>query len=177
MKFQALGFILIGSFTLFFNGCAKYYSSAPTQVSIPTVEKKTPVKIDMTQSDWSIVVKVPDDVVRKNVSDALFDNPVFIEDATSNNIMKINVLHSNGHGGAELAGAAITGASLYLIPSVADSDVDIEVSVGEIKNNYKGELVVSQGMAGDALIDKTKYQSDIPLNLLKNLIKNRMPNI
>ena len=95
-----------------------------------------------------------------------------MEDGTSSKVLKIDIKHSNEHGGAEMGNALLTGASLYLIPGVADSDVSIDVSMDGVTSNYQGELVVAQGMGANSMVDKTKYTEDSALNLMKNLIKN-----
>jgi len=155
-----------------FSGCSTYYYTASQGHELPTVKEEIPVKIALTQKDWSIVVKLPDKDIKKNISDVVFDNPVFREDNSSDRILKVDIVHSNDHGGAELSNALLTGASLYLIPGVADSDVSIDISIGDFTTNYKGELIVAQGMGASSMIDKEKYKEDQPLNLMKNLIKN-----
>jgi hypothetical protein len=172
MKKSILKLTTILFLTISFSGCAKYYSTSLEEEQNFSVKHGTPVKVEMTQTDWSIVVNLPDKDIKKNISDALFDNPVFIEDEKAEKTLKVDITHSNDGGGAEMANAVLTGASLYLIPGVADSEVSIDVSIDDLSTNYKGELIVAQGMGASAMIDKEKYTEDTPLNLMKNLIKN-----
>lgn len=163
-------FTIIASFSM--SGCATYYSTAPVKYDIQPVEKKIPVNVELTQKDWSIVINPPQETVRKNITDILFDSPVFTEQSNAAKTMKIDILHRNDHGGAELAGAMLTGATLYLVPGVADSDVDITISMDNVSTKYTGELIVAQGMASSSLVDKQKYVQDSPMNLMKNLLQN-----
>ncbi len=163
---------LISLVIILFSGCAKYYSNSLEEHETFKITKQIPVKVELQQTDWSIVINLSDENVKENVSDVLFDNPIFIEDETSNKVLKIDIKHSNDHGGAEMGNAILTGASLYLIPGVADSVVDINVSMDKVSSDYQGELIVAQGMGASAMIDKAKYTEDSAFNLMKNLIKN-----
>lgn len=163
---------ILALFMSLFSGCSKYYVTSPQNNQIPNVEKRIPVKVELTQSDWSIIVSLPDKDIKKNATDVLFDSSVFVEDDTSINIMKIDILHNNAYGGAELGNAVLTGASFYLIPGVADSDVNISVSMNGVKSDYQGEMIVAQGLGADSMVDRAKYTEESPLNLMKNLIKN-----
>lgn len=159
---------------ILFSGCSKYYATAPVEHPAFPHYKEIPVKVKLKKIDWSIVVDLPEKNLKKDVTDILFDNPVFSEDNNSKNILDITIKHHNDHGGAELGNAFLTGFTLGIIPGVADSDVDINISMNGISSEYKGELVVAQGMAGASLIDKKKYQEDNILNITKNLIRNAM---
>ncbi len=172
MKKSILGLAPIFLALVFFSGCSKYYATSSQEHQVFRAEKQVPVKVELTQTDWSIVVNLPEKDIKKNVTDVLFDNPIFREDNNSSKILKVDITHTNDHGGAEMANAMLTGASLYLIPGVADSDVNINVSIGEISSNYKGELIVAQGLGANSIVDKTKYTEDTPLNLMKDLIRN-----
>ena len=165
--------LLLVTMALFiFSGCAKYYSSKNENYKPSIVQNQIPVKVELAQKDWSIVYAAPDQDVKKNVSDILFDSQVFKEDNESSNVMKIDILHRNDHGGAELLNATLTGASLYLIPGVADSEVDINVSMNNVSSFYIGEMIVAQGIGSAAMIDDEKYIEDNPQNLMKNLLRN-----
>lgn len=172
MKKLVIKLLALISLISLFSGCSKFYATSPQDYKIPNVEKRIPVKVELTQTDWSIIVSLPDKEIKKNATDVLFDNSVFVEDDSSNNIMKIDVVHSNAHGGAELVNAVFTGGSLYLIPGVADSDVNISVSMHGISSDYQGEMVLASGLGAESMVDKAKYVEDSPLNLMKNLIKN-----
>lgn len=172
MKKLVIKLLTLISLISLFSGCSKFYATSPQDYKIPNVEKRIPVKVELTQTDWSIIVSLPDKEIKKNATDVLFDNSVFVEDDSSNNIMKIDVVHSNAHGGAELVNAVFTGGSLYLIPGVADSDVNISVSMHGISSDYQGEMVLASGLGAESMVDKAKYVEDSPLNLMKNLIKN-----
>ena len=165
--------VLVVSIILF-SGCSKYYATAPVEHPVFSHNEAIPVKVKLKKIDSSIVVNLPEKTLKKNMTDILFDNPVFSEDNTSINTLNITVKHHNDHGGAEMANAVVTGLSLYLIPGVADSDVDINISMNGVSSNYKGELVVSQGMGADAMIDKTKYKEDNAFNITKDLLRNAM---
>lgn len=173
MKKSFIIWIPVSLAVFFFNGCATYYATAaPEEHSDIRINKQVPVKVELKQTGSSIVVQLPDEDIRKNVSDVLFDNPIFVEDESSSKILKIDIRHSNAGAGAELGNALLTGASLYLIPGVTDSVVDIGVSLDGKSSNYQGELVAVQGLGASSMIDKTKYTEDAPLNLMKDLIKN-----
>lgn len=172
MKKLIIKAFALALFISLFSGCSKYYVTSPQNNQIPNVEKRIPVKVELTQTDWSIIVSLPDKDIKKNATDVLFDSSVFVEDDTSINIMKIDIVHNNAHGGAELGNAVLTGASFYLIPGVADSDVNISVSMNGIKSDYQGEMITAAGLGADSMIDKTKYTEESPWNLMKNLIKN-----
>lgn len=159
---------------LLFSGCAKYYATAPVKHEIPVVSTKVPVKVEVTQSGWSMVIHESDAAVEKHVKSIISNSPVFVENNTSNHTLKIDIMHSNPHAGLGFLGATLTGLSLYAIPSIADSDVNITVSSDEIKNTYNGELVVAQGSVSSAMIDANKYTADKPNNLLTSLIKNAL---
>lgn len=167
-------YLVLSVSLLFFSGCARYYSTAPETQQNMSINNRIPVKVQLAKIGSSIVVDLPEHVLKKNVDDILYDSPVFFENNTSKNVLEIVIKHHNDHGGAEIANAVLTGASLYLIPGVADSDVDINISMNGISSNYQGELVLSQGIGADAMIDKTKYKEDNVLNVTKNLIKNAM---
>ena len=152
--------------------CTKYYSSAPVTYNTQSIDKKIPVNVELTQKDWSIVIKLPDATVQKNVTDVLFDNPVFVEETNATKKMKIDILHHNDNGSVEIVGAMLTGASFYVIPSRTDSDVDITISMDDITTKYTGEMGVVGGLVASSLIDEKKYTKDNPMNLMKNLIKN-----
>lgn len=168
-KIFFVGLTLAG---ILFSGCAKFYVTSSQNYESPSTEKRISVKVELTQTDWSIIVSMPDKDIKKNATDVLLDSPVFVEDESSNNILKIDIIHSNAHGGAELGNAMLTGASFYMIPGVADSDVNITVSMNGISNSYQGELVMAQGLGADSMVNKTKYTEDSPRNLMKVLIKN-----
>lgn len=174
MKKSFVSLVLIPVSVFLFSGCAKYYATSPVKHEIPAVSKKIPVKVEVTQSDWSIVINESEQAVKKHVSDTVYNSSVFKESNDADHTLKVDIKHSNAHGGAEMLGAMLTGASLYIIPSVADSDVDITISMDEIINTYKGELVVAQGSVSRAMIDANKYTADEPLNLMTNLIDNAL---
>lgn len=156
------------------SGCATYYSTMPIKYDIASIEKKIPVNVELTQEDWSIVVNPSQETVRKNITDILFDSSVFTEQSNASKTMKVKIVHHNDHGGVEMASAVLTGATLYLVPGVADSDVDITISIDNVSTKYNGELVVAQGMASGALVNKQKYVEDSPMNLMKNLLQNAL---
>ncbi len=157
-----------------FSGCATYYATSPIKHEIPQIQKKVPIKIKLTQTGSSIVINQKDEKIKQHLSDLMLNSIIFTENNESSQILQIGIQHSNDNSGLELTGAFITGLSLYLIPSVADSNVDITISSNEIKSTYKGELVVAQGMAHNSLIDKNKYTENEPLKVMKDLLKNAL---
>lgn len=159
---------------LLFSGCAKYYATAPVKHEIPVVSKKVPVKVEVTQSGWSMVIHETDAAVEKHVKSVISNSPAFVENNTSSHTLKIDIVHSNPNAGLGFLGATLTGLSLYAIPSVADSEVNITVSSDGINNTYNGELIVAQGSVSRAMIDANKYTADEPNNLLTTLIKNAL---
>jgi hypothetical protein len=165
--------ILIVSIILF-SGCSKYYATAPNAHQEFSTNEAVPVKVKLKQHDWSLVVHLPEKTLNQNMTDILFDNPIFFEDDTAKNTLNITIKHHNDHGGAEMANAVLTGSSLFLIPGIADSDVDINISMNGISSNYKGELVVAQGLGAASMIDKNKYKEDNAFNITKDLMRNAM---
>lgn len=159
--------------TLFlFTGCTKYYYTSHIKHEIPVENKKIPVKIEVTQSNGSIIVNSPINAINIFATEAVLNNPIFTVKSSSTQVIKIDIQHSNNHPGAELIGAMITGASLYIVPSKADSDVKIIVSTDGITNEYNGELVITQGLASSSFIDNKKYTEGEPEDILRNLIMN-----
>lgn len=172
MKVNIVKIVVVFLLTMVFSGCSKFYATAPEKDMTLSVKNKIPVKVKLKQTGSSIVVHSPQSDIKKNVDDIIFDSPIFVEDSASTNVLNIDIVHSNEHGGAEMGNAVLTGASLYLIPGVADSNVDINISMNGVKNSYRGELVIAQGLGASSMIDKDKYIEDHPLNLMKNLLKN-----
>jgi hypothetical protein len=162
-------FLFIGMVLLIFSGCAQYYVSIPTNNYEKNKSKEViPVKVIVKQIDWSIVVNQPESEVKIYVSDIIANSEIFKENQNSEEILYVDIEHKNENGSLEM-----TGASLYLIPTSASSDVIITIRSSKgVSNIYKGEMIVSQGFAGNSLIDSNKYIKEEPQSLLKNLIKN-----
>jgi hypothetical protein len=171
---KIVSFLFIGMVMLIFSGCAQYYVSIPTNNYEKNKSKEViPVKVIVKQIDWSIVVNQPESVVKIYVSDIIANSEIFKENQNSEEILYVDIEHKNENGFLEMTGAFLTGASLYLIPTSASSDVIITIRSSKgVSNIYKGEMIVSQGFAGNSLIDSNKYIKDKPQSLLKNLIKN-----
>lgn len=174
MKKSLFAYMLIPFTMLYFSGCAKYYSTSSVETERISIEKEIPVKVKITKSDWSIVVNLSDEKIRQDVLEVIKNNPVFVENNSSSEVLHVDIKHSNEDGSSEMTGAFFTGLTLYLIPSVADSVVDITVSMNNVTSRYTGELVVAQGLGSRAFIDDGKYTTDKPQNLMKNLIKNAL---
>lgn len=167
-------YVLIPFTMLYFSGCAKYYSTSSVETEKFTIEKEIPVKVVMKKHDWSIVVKLSADQIKQDIIEAIKDNPIFEENNSSSQVLHVDIKHSNEDGSAEMTGAVLTGLTLFLIPSVADSVVDITVSMDNVTSTYTGELIVAQGLGSRAFIDDDKYTTDKPQNVMKNLIKNAL---
>ena len=54
MKKSFLTFVIIPLSILYFSGCARYYSTSPIETEQFSIEKKIPVKVEITKTDWSI---------------------------------------------------------------------------------------------------------------------------
>jgi hypothetical protein len=158
-----------------FTGCARYYATAPTaDISRLNVNNTIPVKVDLKQDGSSIVYSLPDETLKEQVKSILFRHKVFSENENSDDIMNISIKHHNEDGGLELLNAVLVGLSLYVIPGVADSYVDITISLNNVSNTTVGELVVSQGSIASEMVDKEIYIEEDGQNLMKNLIQNAL---
>jgi hypothetical protein len=166
-KILIISLIFITS--IIFSGCSKYYSTV-SHVDLPVITKKqVPVKIKLTQEDWSIVVKLSDEVVKRQTILKINDNPLFVYDENATNTLIVHIKHSNENGAGDMMGAVLTGASFYIIPSTAKSDVTILISLNGLETIYKGEIGVAQGLAKSSMIDKEKYEVSSPAEVLMKL--------
>ena len=166
--------IIVFIFTLAFSGCSTYYSTTSKTKTPEVTQEEIHVRVQTTQEDWSIVCKLPDEAVDFYAKAIVDKNPLFVNDENSTNILQIDIFHSNDNGVLELVGAAVTGASLYIIPSGATTDVTIKISLNEFKTKYEGELGFAGGMAQSLLVDKSKYTVGSSRSILNQLIINAL---
>lgn len=157
-----------------FSGCSTYYATASKQKIPEITQKRIPVKVEVTQKDWSIVSKVPDETVKIYANVMVDRNLLFLRDENARDTLHIDIVHSNDNGALEMSGAIITGASFFIIPGRATSDVTITITLNEFSTEYKGEIGVAQGIAKSALIDKEKYTVSNADNVLNVLIANAL---